>query len=187
MYFLNDITHDIQFTRLRFNRYSTPMKLVLGAIFAGLAAIFQSAGGFFPGVGYLVSPLATAPILLCFIVSVWTGILSYFLTCLLLLVLQPSELIVFPFTTGLLGLGLGLAFCFFKKRITIILLGGAFLTAGIAALLYVFRFPVLGPAVSQSFSIVSISSVFIFTFLYTWGWVEASIIFIKRFKNTIPW
>lgn len=187
MYFLNDISNDIQFTRLRFSRYSTSMKLVLGAIFAGLAAIFQSAGGFFPGVGYLVSPLATAPILLCFIVSVWTGVLSYFLTCLLLLVLQPSELIVFPFTTGLLGLGLGFAFCFFKKRLAIILLGGAFLTAGIAALLYLFRFPVLGPTVSHSFSTITIGCVFIFAFIYTWGWVEASIIFNKRFKNTIPW
>ncbi|CEG26261.1 hypothetical protein [Bacillus sp. B-jedd] len=187
MYFLNDISNDIQFTHLRFNRYSTSLKLVLGAIFAGLAAIFQSAGGFFPGVGYLASPLATAPILLCFIVSVWTGTLSYFLTCLLLLVLQPSELIVFPFTTGLLGFGLGLAFCFFKKRLAIILLGGVFLTVGIAALLYVFRFPVLGPAISLSFSIITLGGVFIFAFLYTWGWVEASIIFFKRFKNTIPW
>lgn len=93
------------------------MKLILVSIFACIAAILQAAGGFLPGIGYLLSPLATAPILLCSMFSIPLGIMSYFLTFMLLFILQPTELIVFPFTTGLLGLGIGVSFSFFLEEI----------------------------------------------------------------------
>lgn len=38
------------------------MKLILGSIFACIAAILQAAGGFLPGIGYFISPFATATI-----------------------------------------------------------------------------------------------------------------------------
>ncbi|GLB61843.1 hypothetical protein NCCP133_39720 [Cytobacillus sp. NCCP-133] len=79
-----------------------------------MAAILQAAGGYFPGIGYFFSPLATAPVLLCSMFSIPFGAMSYFLTMMLLFILQPTELIVFPFTTGLLGLGIGASFSFFK-------------------------------------------------------------------------
>ncbi|WHY81627.1 hypothetical protein QNH23_17440 [Siminovitchia fortis] len=44
------------------NNLSYTNRLVLVAIFSGLAAVFQSAGSIFPEMGYFVSPLATAPI-----------------------------------------------------------------------------------------------------------------------------
>ncbi|RHW43292.1 hypothetical protein D1B31_01060 [Neobacillus notoginsengisoli] len=186
MYFLRVITNDIRSAQLQFNHYSATKRLVLGALLAALAAIFQSAGGFFPGVGYVISPFATAPILLCMMISFWAGMLSYILTCLLLLIIQPSELIVFPFTTGLLGVGLGLAFSFFKKRLVILLVGAAFLTIGIAILLYILRFPVLGPAVSTTFSIVTLGVISIFACLYAWGWIEFTSILFKKIKDIIP-
>lgn len=43
------------------------------------------------------------------------GVMSYFLSILLLFIWQLSELIVFPFTTGLVGIGVGAGFTFLRK------------------------------------------------------------------------
>jgi hypothetical protein len=106
-----------------FHRTSSKTKAMTFTAFLGaLAAIFQSAGGFMPGVGYLFSPIATAPIVLGTIYSIRSGLLAYLLSIVLLMIIQPSEIIVFPFTTGLLGLGIGVGFVYLKKRITILAL-----------------------------------------------------------------
>ena len=161
------------------------MKLILVSIFTCIAAILQAAGGLLPGIGYFLSPLATAPILLCSMFSIPFGVMSYSLTIMLLLILQPSELIIFPFTTGLLGLGIGASFSFFRKRISIIAAGAILLMLGIMGLLFIFHFPVLGPAVSVSFSFHTAGGIFLFVFLYSWLWVEIALIIIKRLKMMI--
>jgi hypothetical protein len=149
------------------------------AMLGSFAAILQSAGGFLPGIGYLISPFATTPILICTIYSVSTGWVAYFLTLGLLLVLIPSELFVFPFTTGLLGIGLGIGFLLLKKRLWIILISSFILTLGIAFLLYIIQFPVLGPAVSSTFHASQLLSIFLFSLLYSWIWVEGSTKLLK--------
>ncbi len=161
------------------------MKLILGSIFACIAAILQAAGGFIPGMGYIISPLATAPILLCSILFIPFGVKSYFMTIMLLLILQPTELIVFPFTTGLLGLGIGASFSFFRKRLSVIATGTILLMLGIMSLIFIFHFPILGPAVSDSFSFLTTIWIFLFAFLYSWLWVEISLIIFRRIKMII--
>ncbi|MFK9093505.1 hypothetical protein [Bacillus salipaludis] len=182
MYFFKSISEDVRSAQLTFTKHTKTRQLVLGALFASTAAVLQSAGGFLPGIGYFISPFATAPILFCSMLSLPLGLMSYLITNLLLLVLQPSELIVFPFTTGLLGLGTGAAFYFFKKRISIIGSGAILLTLGIVSLLYGFKFPVLGPGVSGTFSILMTGGVFLFSFIYNWIWVDIGLIFYKRLK-----
>ncbi len=158
------------------------MKLILVSIFACIAAILQAAG-VLPGIGYFISPLATAPILLCSMFSIPLGAMSYFLTIMLLFILQPTELIVFPFTTGLLGLGIGVSFCLFKKRLSIIANGAILLMLGIISLIFIFHFPVLGPAVAVSFSFLIFG--FLFAIIYSWLWVEIALIIFKRLKMII--
>jgi hypothetical protein len=186
MYFLESISEQVKCLHMTLkSKLSRPKKIILVAFFSGFAAIFQSAGGFLPGVGYLISPLSTAPILFCSIISVSFGLYSYMLTILLLFVLQPSELLVFPFTTGILGLGIGSAFYYLKRRIYIILSGAIILALGIINLLFIFKFPVLGPVMSTSFQLKSITAVFLFTIMYSWVWVEISYAILKRLKNFI--
>ena len=172
MYLLKPISDEVRLSQSKFKTHKKTMRLILVSIFACIAAILQAAGGFLPGIGYFLSPLATAPILLCSMFSIPFGVMSYFLTIMLLFFLQPTELIVFPFTTGLLGIGIGAAFSFFKKRLSIISIGAFLLTIGIMSLLFVFHFPVLGPAVSDSFSFLTAGSIFLFSFLYNWLWAE---------------
>ncbi|KEF39247.1 hypothetical protein M670_01640 [Schinkia azotoformans MEV2011] len=185
MYFLRSISDDIQVAQLQFRNLTKTRMLVLGAFLACLAAVLQAAGGFLPGIGYFISPFATLPILICAMFSLSVGVMSYFLTILLLFILVPSELNVFPFTTGLLGIGIGGAFSFFKKRASIIFVGAILLTTGIISLLYIFRFPVLGPAVSYSFSYLTTGGIFLFALFYNWLWVEIALFFFKRLRGFI--
>ncbi|MFF2754213.1 hypothetical protein ACFVR1_10785 [Psychrobacillus sp. NPDC058041] len=163
-----------------FKTFSYSKKLVLTAIFSALAAILQSTGNFLPGVGYLISPFATLPILICTIISIPIGIQSYVLTFLLLILIQPGESFVFPFTTGIVGLGIGIALLIIKRRIGIIVFTSILLTGGICFLLYVFHFPVLGPIASTSFSLKVIGFICIFSFVYSWVWVELSMFIFKK-------
>ena len=185
MYFLKSLSNEVKSAQLFFNRLSKTKQLVSGALFASLAAFFQSAGGFLPGIGFFISPLSTAPILFCFILSLPLGFIIYILTNLLLLVIQPSELIIFPFTTGILGMGIGSAFYFFKTRLYIIISGATLLTFGIITLLCVFKFPVLGPVISKNFSLSTAGFIFLFDFLYSWIWVELSLAYFKKSKTFI--
>ncbi|WP_075620438.1 hypothetical protein [Paenisporosarcina indica] len=185
MWFLKSISDDVRFAQLEFRKHTKAKRLVIGSFLACMAAVLQAAGGFLPGIGYFISPFATLPILIGAMFSLQMGVMSYVLTILLLFILFPSELVIFPFTTGLLGIGIGAAFSFFKKRLSIISIGAILLMIGIMSLLYIFHFPLLGPAVSDSFSFITVGSILIFSFLYNWLWVEIALFFFKRFKTVI--
>lgn len=180
---MNKIKNDIHQIQTEFGKWPKAKKIVLISILSSIGAIFQSAGGFLPGVGYFISPLATAPIMLCTIFSVPLGFASYVLTVLLLVILQPAELIIFPFTTGLLGLFIGISFNLFQRKLSHILNGAAGLVIGICILLYGINFPVLGPAFFRPFNIAMISLIFIFSVFYSWIWVVLCTRLIKIIKR----
>ncbi len=184
MYFLRSISEDVRIAQFEFRKQTKAKKLVLGSFLSCMAVILQGAGELFPGIGYLISLFATLPILIGAMFSFQMGVLSYVLTILLLFIMFPSELVIFPFTTGLLGIGIGAAFSFFKKRLTIISIGALCLTLGMMILLVVFHFPVLGSAVGFSFSFHTAGSIFFFSFLYSWLWVEMALFFFKRIKGS---
>ncbi|MFB6730659.1 hypothetical protein ACIG6B_11700 [Bacillus mobilis] len=172
------IAHDTNFVH---KRKVTPAKrLVITALLGSLAAIFQSAGNLIPGIGLFISPFATLPIFLAICYSIREGILSYILTILLLFIIEPSELIVFPFTTGLLGIALGVSFIQFKRRILVVSFSTICLLIGIMVVLDVFRFPVLGPAVHTTMDIKIILSIFIMSFLYCWLYAALCRIMLNR-------
>lgn len=171
-----DITH----IKSVFNKWPKTNKMMLVSLLSSLGAIFQSAGGFLPGIGLMISPLATAPVLLCSVFSISLGIASYILIALLLIILQPAELIIFPFTTGLLGLFIGSSFHFFRKVRDFTLSGCAGLMIGICVLLYGFHFPILGPAVSYSFSFAVVGFILVFSLFYSWIWVLLGRLLVKR-------
>ncbi len=185
MYFLKNISDEVRLSQTAFHNYKKTVKLVFAAILSSLAAMLQSFGGFLPGIGFFISPLATAPILLCSMFSFPFGIMSYLLTIMLLFILEPTELIIFPFTTGLLGLGIGAAFHFFRKRISMIAAGSVFLTLGITSLLYIFQFPILGPVANGSFSFIAAGGILFFSFLYSWLWVDIALLIFRRIKMII--
>ncbi|MDF2084628.1 MULTISPECIES: hypothetical protein [Bacillus] len=161
-------------------------KLVITALLSTFATMFQSAGGFMPGIGYLISFLATLPIFLATCFSIRQGILSYTLTIFLLFIIQPSELIIFPFTTGLLGIAIGVAFLQLKRRIVVVSFSSICLLTGIMVILYVFRFPVLGPTVDTTMDSKVIAIICILSFLYCWIFAELCRILMNRLCQALP-
>lgn len=164
------------------DRYSNTMRIAVGALLGSIAVIFQSAG-VFTGIGYILSMMTTGPLALSSLLSLRIGFMTYFVTIFLLTMLQPSELLVFIFTTGLLGLSLGLGLRYLKKSITIILFAASCLTLGISFLLYVLKFPILGPSVTSHFDSMVLLGIFAFSILYSWIWKKVSISGFKRLSR----
>jgi hypothetical protein len=180
MFFLQPVTQRVRSTLDPFNECTShSKKLAITALLSALAAILQASGGLIPIAGLFISPFATAPIIICTLLMARYGIFCYLLTVFLLFMIQPSEVIVFPFTTGLLGIGIGFAFRLLNRRLTIILFGALALLIGILFLLIVLHFPVLGPALTTP-TIPMILPLFLFTFIYSWIWVELTVLLSKR-------
>lgn len=164
------------------SHFSKTNRLVLGSLLGAVAAIFQSAG-LIAGIGYLFSMLATGPIIMATILSVRIGVLTYILTTLLLVIIQPTEVIVFLFTTGLLGVSLGIGFKVLKQKTLVTIAGGVSLAVGIMMLLYLFQFPILGPQVTSDASVTVILGILSFCLLYSWLWMRVSIIAMKQMNR----
>ncbi len=144
-----------------------------------IAAILQSAGGWIPIAGLFISPLATAPSIISVVLSARYGMIGYLLTIFLLVLIQPSEVIIFAFTTGLLGIGIGIACHVWKRRLSLIMTGGVFLLSGILFVLHVFRFPLLGPFGGSMIPLA------LFSLFYSWIWVELTVVMFKRLKGIV--
>ena len=164
--------------------YSKTMRLVIGALLGSIAVILQSAG-VFTGIGYILSMMSTAPLVLASLLSLKIGVMTYFVTVFLLAMLQPGELLIFLFTTGLLGLSLGIGLKCLKRSIFIIPFAAICLTLGISVLLYGFNFPILGPSVTSQFNSKLILIIFVFSILYSWIWKRLSISAFKVLNKII--
>ncbi|MFJ8455727.1 YybS family protein [Bacillus paramycoides] len=177
------IEQDANFVHKR--KLSLVNKLVITALMSALATMFQAAGNLIPGIGLLISPFATLPIFFAICYSIREGILSYVLTTFLLFIIQPSELFVFPFTTGLLGIALGVSFLQLKRRIWVVSFSATCLLIGIMIVLDIFHFPVLGPAVHTTMDIKIISLIFILSFLYCWIYAGLCRIMMNRLYKVL--
>jgi hypothetical protein len=153
-------------------------KIVYCALMAGLSAILQYAGGF-GGPGYVLSSFSSLPIILATILAFRNGLITYMTTIGLLIILQPTELFIFPLITGLLGLALGFAFKYLHRLHAMVCLSGSVLCLGIIILLYVFDFPVLGPGFSSAFQFQTVGLIFVFSLFYCWIWLRVSLFFVK--------
>lgn len=166
------------------DRYTKTMRLIAGALLGSIAVILQSAG-VFTGIGFLFSMMSTGPLVLASLLSVRIGLMTYSITAVLLMLVQPSELLVFLFTTGLLGVSLGVGLKYFQRTVWIISFAALCLTLGISLLLYVFQFPILGPSISSQFSIPVILGTFAFALLYSWMWKVISMSMIKSLTKIL--
>ncbi|MGI8315942.1 hypothetical protein [Halobacillus mangrovi] len=164
--------------------YSKTMRLVVGALLGSIAVIFQSAG-VFTGVGYLLSMMSTGPLVLACLMALRIGVMTYLVTIFLLAILQPSELLVFLFTTGILGLSLGIGLKYFKRSLFIIPFAALCLTLGISILLFGFKFSILGPSIKSDFNSMVVLGTFVFSLMYSWVWKKLSISVFKVFNKVI--
>lgn len=185
MYFTKEIPSHPKDIRQLFDTWTITHKLMLAGLMAAIATILQSAGGMFPVASFLISLLSTAPILIGALISFRLGAMSYMVTTSLLLIIQPSELIFFPFTTGLLGLFLGWTFLIFNRRTDIIVTSGTLLFFGLCTPLYLLDFPVFGPSIISPFNLTVLTFIFSCSLLYSWLWLEIGLFLFRKTKNIL--
>lgn len=165
------------------NHWSTTKLLVYSAMFAVLAALLQSAGGYVPAVGFLISPFTTLPLILVSVISLRYGLFAYVLTAGLLLLIEPTELFIFPFTTGVLGVSIGWGLVRLRRVSFVILFSSVLLFLGICFPLYVLEFPVFGPITTKEFHWQILTGIYTFSVLYSVLWIGISRFFLKRIEG----
>ncbi|MCM3163309.1 hypothetical protein [Metabacillus litoralis] len=165
------------------NQQTSLLKMVLYGVGSGVVGAICCAFGMLGGFGFVISALATFPIILASLVSISSGVISYFIIFLLLCVIQPSEAYVYLMTQGLLGVVMGIGFKVCKKQMTIALSSGIALFLGIIFILTVAQFPVLGPSVGPNIGWVVILSILLFSIVYSWIWVIGVTLALNLFQK----
>lgn len=112
----------------------------MGGAFTAITVILQAAPVLLPGIGMAVSPFSTLPIAMAAGINVGLGIAVLAASVLLLLLISPQEAIILLFTTGLLGVFLGV-FQERKGMLCSIVTSSVALTGGILALIYIAAIP----------------------------------------------
>src|SRR5699024_5929198 len=108
---------------------------------------------------------------------------AYLTAIFTLLVMRPDELFVFPFTTGLLGISLGITFIYIRNIFMLVFVNGLVLSIGICFILYILKFPVLGPSVAQSFDVLIVGGVFLFALVYSAIWLFLCRFLLKKLSS----
>ncbi|NYF26355.1 hypothetical protein [Sporosarcina sp. JAI121] len=182
MYFYKSLLQHPKGIHQFLRQWPPAKKLIFIALMATLAVVLQSAGGLLPGIGYFFSPFATAPILLGALISFRSGVMTYLVTICLLFIIQPSELVIFPFTTGLLGLGLAWTFRVLKGRFRILISNALLLFLGICIPLYGFGFPVFGPIISSNINVTALLIIIGFSLVYCLLWIVFGLFLLRKIK-----
>lgn len=172
--------HFVQFVNS--HKWPETKKMLTAAFLGVLTALLQSAGSLVPFVGLFISPFTTLPVIISIIISIRYGMLTYLLGILLLLMLEPTELFIYPFTTGILGIGLGICLRYMTNRLFIATINGCLLCIGICLPLYVLGLPVLGPLFRQ-FDIQAIAVIWLFSFVYSFLWIGLAVFFLRKLNQ----
>ncbi|MDN4525857.1 hypothetical protein [Fictibacillus fluitans] len=156
--------------------------MVFVSLVSAITALLQTAGGAIPVAGLFISPLSTLPILLMMQISRLYGLYTYILAIILLVLIQPAEVLLFTFTTGLLGIGLGLGFKNLRRRFFIALSGSIFLFSGMCIMLYGLSFPLFGANFPYT-DCSLLPGLCLFSLAYSYGWTEFTLFILKKRWN----
>ena len=140
----------------------------IGGILTTIAVLFQSAPIFLPTVGMALSPLSTLPIAISAYLNMSLGISVLISSALILIFISIEETLILLFTTGLLGLILGLLY---RRKLIISILGTAItLSIGMVILTYIIGISAFGDF-TESLSLSVTLIIFVaFSIIYATIW-----------------
>ncbi len=152
------------------NKNKLTVKLIsIGGIFVGLAVIFQAAAVLLPVIGMALSPLSTLPIALASIINIYLGLLVYIASALLLAFISIEECLILIFSTGILGLVMGVLL-YRKGMLVSTLCSGVALSVGISILTYVIGVFQMGSLESSVAVGIMILGFILFSLVYGCVW-----------------
>ncbi len=162
--------------------FSKAKIVCFGGINASLAIIFQTAPIWLPMLGMAISPLSTLPVGVITFISPIAGVVTFLCASLLILAINVQEALIFFFSTGLLGLVLGL---FLRKHIVArTLIPGLALFCGLNSLFYIFNINIFGPVTQYISGFIQIFFI-LFSILYSVFWsglISLLITKLSKFK-----
>ena len=152
--------------------------ICIGGILTTIAVLFQSAPVFLPAIGLALSPLSTLPIAIAAVYNISLGFAVFFSSALILIMVSAQETIILLFTTGLLGIVMGILL--YRKGIIIsILFSSIALSLGMISLTYIVGISAFVDLASQ------LSTPLTFLIFFSFSLVYASIwnICFRKFMN----
>jgi hypothetical protein len=152
--------------------------ICIGGLLTTIAVLFQAAPVFLPVVGLALSPLSTLPIAIAAVLNISLGFTVFFSSALILAIVSVQETIILLFTTGLLGIVIGLLL-YRKGILASILFSSITLSLGMLFLTYaagISAFVDLAGSLSTAYTILIFFS---FSLIYAGIWN----ICFKNFMN----
>lgn len=149
----------------------------IGGIMTTIAVLFQSAPIFLPTVGMALSPFSTLPIAIASYFSISLGILVFISSAMILIFISIEEALILLFTTGLLGLVIGL---FYKRKLfPAIIITAIILTIGMIALTFIVGISAFGDFTSSLSLTITLLIFILFSLIYATIWNLSFKRFIK--------
>lgn len=168
---------------MNFDKTQSTVKLIsIGGLLVSLTVMFQAMPVFLPLLGMAFSPFSTLPIAIAGIINVSLGVSVYIASALVLTLVSVEESLILLFTTGILGLIIGILL--YRKGLIISMFSsGVTLAFGITVLTFVigvFQLESLTNKVHGPFIIVIY---LLFSLIYAFIWNMAVRKFINHLFN----
>jgi len=144
-----------------------------------MTVMLQAAPVIIPVIGMAISPFSTLTVMLAGSFSLYSGIWTYFCSSLFLFLISPEEAMIFIFTTGALGLILGINI---KNKFLKWLISSAVLSFGLLGLTYAVKIASFSEITADVEIIYVVILFFLFSSVYTavWSYFSSRIINMIR-------
>lgn len=144
--------------------------IVIGALMAAIAAVFQSLPVLFSEVFILLTIISAIPIYISSRINPLSGILSYIVAGTLIFFISTHEGLFFLCTNGIVGLALGLCRYYKLKMFLTIIVSMVIMTVALSIMNYGIGIPIFGaalpgPLMIQLLILLAFSAVYCFIYL----------------------
>lgn len=161
--------------------WKNPQNLTLGAVLVSITVIIQASSLYLPVVGISLSALSTLPVALASYYNGVTGILTFLAAGVLMLFWNVPQAVIFLFTSGLLGVILGILLRWRSKLITVVVIPALFLSIGVFLAGSLLGIPIF-PWLSGLEKIFLFPVMVLFCTVYTSVWVPVLAAIIGRLR-----
>lgn len=154
--------------------------ICIGGILTTATVLLQSAPVFLPALGLALSPFSTLPVAIAAVLNIPLGFAVIFSSALILVMVNIQEAIILLFTTGILGIVIGILL--YRKGIIIsILISSIALFLGMLCLTYIIHIP----AFTNLTDLLSIPLIFLIFFTFSLVYAIIWNICFKKFTDYI--
>jgi hypothetical protein len=159
--------------------------VVMGALFAAIAAMFQLIPVFLSEVFVFLTIFSAVPIYIISRINPKAGVLSYFVASMLVMFLSIHEGLFFLCTNGIIGISLGICSYYTKMKPFTWFLSSLVLTITLSIMNYGLGIPVLGSRIPgnmiiQIVILFIVSAIYNILYYYFLNWIFN---LLKRFKG----